>query len=245
MKQTRHGFPALLGLMLLPPTLVAGPPFFTDDPFPVDYLHWEFYLASLQQHLRHEADATLPHIEINYGAFPEVQLHLVAPMGYVRRGDGTHYGYSDTEVGVKYRLLDETEDLPQVGIFPLLEIPTGNKDKQLGSGEIQAYLPVWLQKSWGKFTTYGGAGFWYNPGQDSKNWLFAGWLAQYDFSETLSLGGELYYHTPQSEGAPSEAAFNLGGFINLDASNHILFSAGHSFHGESTTTVYLGYQLTV
>jgi len=26
---------------------VAGPPFVTDDPEPVDYRHWEFYIASM------------------------------------------------------------------------------------------------------------------------------------------------------------------------------------------------------
>ncbi len=131
-------------------TTFAGPPFFTDDPEPVDFHHWEFYLASEQQHLRQMASATLPHVEVNYGAFPNVQLHLVAPLEYVRAGDVRHYGYSDTELGVKYRLFDETEGLPQVGIFPLVEVPTGAKDKQLGSGTVQVYLPLWFQKSWGK-----------------------------------------------------------------------------------------------
>ena len=234
---------ALVALALTAANGSAGPPFFTDDPFPVDYLHWEFYLASVQQHGQHGTSATLPHVEINYGAFPDIQLHCVAPMSYVRTGDGTNYGYSDTEIGVKYRFVKETDDTPQIGIFPLVEIPTGNKDRQLGSGAVQAYLPLWLQKSWGRFTTYGGGGFWYNPG--AKNWLFAGWQAQYDLSEVLSLGGEIYYHTADDEDSQAGAAFNLGGFLNLNASSHILFSAGQSFHGEATTTVYLGYQLTV
>ena len=25
----------------------AGPPFFTDDPQPVDFKHWEFYISSV------------------------------------------------------------------------------------------------------------------------------------------------------------------------------------------------------
>jgi hypothetical protein len=28
-----------------------------------------------------------------------------------------------------------------------------------------------------------GAGYWINPGSGNKNWVFAGWEAQYDFSE--------------------------------------------------------------
>jgi hypothetical protein len=224
---------------------LAGPPFDTDDPEPVDYLHWEFYLASVQHFQKSQSDATLPHIEINFGAAQNLQLHIVAPMGYVHTSDATHYGYSDTEIGVKYRLIEETDNSPQVGIFPLLEIPTGNQDKDLGHGKAQFFLPVWFQKSWGSFTTYGGGGYWFNPGTDSQNYVFAGWEAQYDFSKVLTLGGEVYYHSADSPSARSEGAFNLGGYINFNEHNHLLFSIGRSFVNGGATTGYLGYQVTI
>ena len=238
-------FGVFFALALVCQSGVAGPPFFTDDPEPVEYRHWEFYLASAQQYFQHEVDATLPHLEINYGAFHGVQFHLMAPMGYVRADDRTTYGFSNTEIGVKYRFIEENDNRPQIGTFPLVEIPTGDREKQLGNGKVQAFLPVWLQKRWGKFTTYGGVGYWFNPGGDTKNWVFAGWQAQYDLSESLTLGGELWYHTADALDGESGAAFNVGGFINIDESNHLLFSAGHSIRGEATTTVYLGYQLTL
>ena len=238
--------PSLVFLLVIgTTTTLAGPPFFTDDPEPVDFHHWEFYLASVQQHLREAANATLPHVEVNYGAFSNVQLHIVAPLEYVRTGSDRHYGYSDTELGVKYRFVDETSSLPQIGIFPLVEVPTGSKTSGLGSGTVQLYLPLWFQKSWGDLTTYGGGGYWINPGSDAKNWVFLGWLAQYDFSEVLSLGGEFYFHSADAPDATDGADFSLGGFINLNEHNHILFSLGHSVTGEATTTVYLGYQVTV
>jgi hypothetical protein len=224
---------------------IAGPPFKTDDPQPVDFLHWEFYLASQQQFDRHATSATAPHFEVNYGIVPNVQLHLVAPLGYVHSEDGTHYGYSDTELGVKYRFIDESETAPQVGIFPLVELPTGNESKQLGSGNVQAYLPVWVQKSWGKFTTYAGGGVWFNPGATGKNWVFSGWEAQYDFSGSLTLGGEVYYQTAASEEANATGGVDLGGFINVSETHHILFSVGETFSGAATITGYLGYQLTI
>ena len=184
------GVPAftLLLFLWLPQSATAGPPFKTDDPQPVDFRHWEFYLASEQEFARHSTTATLPHFEVNFGAFQNVQLHVVAPLGFVRTGDGRAYGYSDTELGVKYRFLQESDDLPQIGVFPLVELPTGNASRQLGSGSMEAYIPVWIQKSWGKFTTYGGGGFWYNPGTGNRNWIFAGWEAQYDFSSVVTVG---------------------------------------------------------
>jgi hypothetical protein len=223
----------------------AGPPFKTDDPQPVDYHHWEFYVASMQEFARDETNATCPHFEVNYGLAPNLQVHLVAPLGYVHSAGGTQYGYSDTEIGAKYRFVEETESMPQVGVFPMVEIPTGSVDKQLGSGEVQGFLPVWVQKSWGKLTTYAGGGVWYNPGPDRKNWVFAGWEAQYEFSEVVTFGGELYYRTADAQDSKANGGFNVGGFVNLSENHHILFSLGRSISRTELVTGYIGYQLTI
>jgi hypothetical protein len=34
---------SLAAFLLLSSSALAGPPFVTDDPEPVDYLHWELY----------------------------------------------------------------------------------------------------------------------------------------------------------------------------------------------------------
>ena len=108
----------------------AGPPFLTDDPEPVDYQNWEFYIASQHTETADGWSGTAPHIELNYGVITNVQLHLIAPLAYnVPSEGGTHYGYGDTELGVKYRLLDETTNCPMIGVFPLLEVPTGDADR--------------------------------------------------------------------------------------------------------------------
>jgi hypothetical protein len=227
------------------PSALAGPPFKTDDPEPVDYRHWEFYLASVQQFTREETDATAPHIEINYGVIPNMQLHIIAPLGYTRSGVGTHYGYSDTEIGVKYRFVGESGNVPQIGVFPLIEFPTGSESKNLGAGKMQAALPLWLQKSWGKLTTYGGGGAWYNPGPDRKNWAFAGWEIQYECSDLLTLGSEFYYQTAESTDSDANTSFGFGGFVNLNEHHHLLFSIGHTLSGAAAVSGYLGYQLTI
>jgi hypothetical protein len=225
--------------------VIAGPPFKTDDPQPVDFQHWEFYVASMQQFETDQSNATLPHIEINYGVIPNVQLHLVAPLGYVHASNATHYGYSDTELGVKFKFVEETETLPQVGIFPLVELPTGDENKQLGSGTVQTFVPVWLQKTWGSWTTYGGGGIWFNPGTGQKDWGFAGWELQHDISKLVTLGGELCYQTASTPDAQTSASFNVGGVLNFGEENHLLFSVGHSMSGAAATSGYIAYQLTI
>jgi hypothetical protein len=235
----------ILLIVLLQVKNLAGPPFDTDDPEPVDYLHWEFYISSIMEFQHNESNLTLPHIEINYGVIPNLQIHVLAPMEYLHSAIGTKYGYSSTELGIKYRFVNESENLPQIGLFPLVEIPTGNMNEDLSNGGYRFYLPFWFQKSLGKFTSYCGAGYWFNPGQGNRNWLFTGWEVQYDFSEIITLGGEVYYHTPDIQGSKPTAGFNLGGFINPDESNHILFSIGSTSGSGRTITGYLGYQMTI
>jgi hypothetical protein len=91
----------------------AGPPFFTDDPLPVDFKHWEFYISSMNTFHPGVLSGTSPHIEVNYGLVPNLQVHLLLPMNYNYYLHGsTHLGYGNTEFGVKYCFIHETENLP-------------------------------------------------------------------------------------------------------------------------------------
>jgi hypothetical protein len=229
----------------IPTFLKAGPPFLTDDPQPVDFMHWEFYVSSQQQFSQNSVDATLPHFEINYGLVPDVQVHLIVPMQYTKRESSKEYSYINTELGVKYRFINNSDTSFQVGVFPIAEVPTRKKVMLAGENKLQVFLPLWLQINSGKFESYWGVGYWINPGTGNKNWVYAGWQGQYDFSETITLGGELFYHTADSNDTEGGVGFNLGGYININEHNHILFSAGHNLTGTNTTTGYVGYQVTI
>jgi len=232
-------------LIAFSPPARCGPPFFTDDPEPVEFGHWEFYLAS--QYLRSDQgrSGTAPHAEINCGAAPGLQLHLLAPVAFAHPAGGPlARGYGDTELGAKYRFLHETARRPQAGVFALAELPTGDADRGLGGGKTRVFLPVWLQKSWGPWTSYGGAGYWLNPGAGNRNWGYAGWLLQRDLSTRLTLGGELFHRTPDTAGGRGATGFSAGGQVNFTAARHLLFSAGRDFSGPDKFTAYLGLQWT-
>jgi hypothetical protein len=234
-----------LNLLSLPRTL-AGPPFVTDDPEPVDYQHWEFYVASQDSKVAGDWSGTGPHLELNYGVFPDVQLHLIAPLAYDAPPDGnSHYGYGDTEIGVKYRFLQETNYLPQIGIFPLLELPTGSKSDNLGNGHWVGFLPLWVQKSWGSWTAYGGGGYGINDLSGSKNWEFVGGVLQKQVLPNLALGAEVYYQTGYQTDFPNTAtAFNVGLIYDFSERHHLLLSAGRSIDGPVDFQCYLAYQFT-
>jgi hypothetical protein len=46
----------------------------------------------------------VPHFEVNYGAVPDPQLHLIAPLAYDSPPEGAgHYGMGDLELSGKRR----------------------------------------------------------------------------------------------------------------------------------------------
>ena len=147
-------------------------------------------------------------------------------------------------LGMSLRFIQETRRRPMVGAFPLIEAPTGSARRGLGAGHLQVFLPIWVQKSWGPWTSYGGGGYFVNPGEGNRSFWLYGWEAQKDLNKHVTLGGEVFGTTSNSDGAPNELNFNLGGFYNHDDGHHILFSAGRSISGDIGFMSYVGFQWT-
>jgi len=207
--------------------LKAGPPYFTDDPDPVEFHHWEYYLSTQDNFNVRDGSASgsLPQVEVNYGVAPGFQLHLVVPLVYQFSSPHSFdMGYTTTEAGIKYRFVKEKKNVPEIGVFPIVEIPTVN-DPRFGNQYIQVFLPVWFQKSWNK-------------------WVFAGWQTQYDFSEFITLGSEIYYHTASTTADKTIGGFSVGGSLNFTKQIHFIFSGGHSIFNENFVTAYAGLYIT-
>lgn len=233
----------------------AGPPYQTDDPDPVEFHHFEMYAFELSDSTGRNAGGTVlevPSYEVNYGAAPGLQLHLVVPVAtvFIPGGGPTNFGIGDTEVGFKYRLLKESAHRPEVGIFPFFELPSGSFDRGLGVGSTWYRMPLWMQKSWGpkdtQWTSYGGAGavVMSSAGYANgfKNYPFAGWLLQKQINKKWSLGGELFGHGAEGEAATSTAAstlLDLGGTYEFKDGFDLLFAAGRSVYGQPETYTYL------
>jgi hypothetical protein len=249
LRNSHYGRSALVALAVatgaLPAAAAYGPPFLTDDPQPVDFMHYEFYIATQYFHQFGSTTGTLPHFEINYGAAPNLQIHLIAPVAYsTGGGQPFNYGYGDTEVGAKYRFVQETKKQPMVGIFPLVELPTGNQTKGLGTGQTAFYLPVWIQKGFGSWTAYGGGGYWRNPGAGNRDYWFSGLTLQCQTTKQFMVGGELYHTTSQAVGMGENTGFNIGGVYDFDEGHHLMLSVGTGLRGSNRGTAYLAYQWT-
>jgi hypothetical protein len=229
MKQKRL-FCRILGAALwaFPASAIAGPPYRTDDPEPVELQHWEFYTFTTGTHVTGDTSGVGPAFEFNYGIIPNGQLHIVAPTAFDSPAGGpTLFGFGDTELGFKYRFIEEEKDgaRPQVGIFPMLEIPSGNHDRGLGAGY-----------NFNKNDTFGDKDYW-----------FFGWLLQKKITDKLTLGAEIFHQTANTVDGVDSTGFNFGGSYDFDEHNHLLFSAGRGFQNASATNLYswyLGWQIT-
>lgn len=227
----------------------AGPPFLTDDPQPVEYHHYEIDLfSSLDKNNvpLEEPQLQAPAFELDWGAFHNIQLHLVVPYVWSLPTGAAPAanGIGDIEVGVKYRFIEETSNRPQVGIFPLLELPSGDVNQYLGNGKRWMMLPVWMQKSWGAWTLAGGAGYALNSAKGLCNYFYSGWQLHKDLNEHLTLGAEIFSQGVMSTQSRPFTIFNAGGSYNFTKHFSLLFNAGHSVLGEQHLIVSVGLYWT-
>jgi len=238
---------AASGLLLAASPAWCGPPFVTDDPEPVDYKHFETYLAS-EQSGTIGGHTTTNLLEVNYGALPDLQLSFTLP--YVINSpaaQATQQGMGDIVLGAKYRFQQETADRPMMSVYPVVIAKNGNATKGLGNGGMQYFLPVWIQKSWDNWHTFGGGGYWINRANGVGSHWYFGWALMNDVTEHLSLGGEAYHATDQRPLENSSNGFNLGGIYKFDAHNRILFSAGRAVvevSSQNSYSTYIAYSLS-
>ncbi len=238
--------------------VLAGPPFQTDDPEPIDFRHYEFYTFAASDGTPVETDTVGPAIEFNWGALPNVHLHIIIPAagilpannpGLAPAGIGPRaFGLGDIEMGIKLRFVQETKHRPMIGTFTMFEIPTGNAAKGLGVGSTWYKVPIWAQKSFGPWTTYGGGGETVISGPGYRNFPFAGWLVQRDLGKKLTLGAEVFYHGPEGIATPQTrpaTLIDIGGYYKFrDPGFQLLFCYGHTAIGQTENYAYLGLYWT-
>jgi hypothetical protein len=244
--------------MFAPAVAWAGPPFQTDDPEPVDFRHYEFYTFGAADSTAIAVNTAGPAVEFNWGVVPNVQLHIVIPAAatwpsnspsLAPLGEGpSAFGLGDIETGVKIRFIQETRHRPMIGTFTMFEIPSGNAAKGLGVGKGWAKLPIWVQKSFGPWTTYGGVGENINTAPGNRNFTFGGWLVQRDIGTKLTLGTEVFSHGPEGLGTAqtrSATLVDVGGYYYFkNPGFQLLFCYGHTAFGQAENYAYLGLYWT-
>jgi hypothetical protein len=256
---TRHDVARVAWLVVLVvcsavTSALAGPPFQTDDPEPIDFRNYEFYAFTSLSRTALETNTVGPAAEFNWGALPNVHLHVIVPLAAFIPSNSpdnatSALGLGDIETGIKFRFVQETPHRPQIGTFVMFELPTGNAGKGLGVGSTWYKVPLWAQKSFGPWTTYGGGGetiFSGSAGQ--RNYPFAGGLVQRDLGKKVTLGSEVFYHGAQgalAEPGQSATLVDVGGYYKFrDPGYQLLFCYGHDVAGQREQYAYAGLYWT-
>lgn len=152
----------LLLLVLSAATAQAQQPFVTDDADTTSKGRFHFEFSNEFDLLQKAAFPSLKQntadFEIDYGLFEHVEIGVAAPLLTIFNAAGTNpktvTGIGDMNLSLKYNFLRERENsrLPAMTIGVNFEIPTGDTERQLGSGLADFYLNGILQKSVSKET---------------------------------------------------------------------------------------------
>jgi hypothetical protein len=219
-------------LTLVRPAL-AGPPYVSDDPEPTDLGHWEVYTFGESTRTREGAHGSAG-IDLNYGAGPDLQLTAVLPLAYESaRGQEAIAGFGNVELAAKYRFLHQASFGLDVSFFPSVILPSGSAT--VGEQHVSLFLPIWLEKDWGKWSTFGGGGCEINRGGDSRDFCLAGWVLTRQVLPELQLGAEVYHQTADTKDGSPTTGVDLGIRYDLSENLHLLASGGSGVQNASET----------
>lgn len=230
MRPTRALVALLFAAAGVPAT--AGPPYITDDPVPTDLAHWEIYAFTAGDgHARAFDDAT--GVDLNYGAFKDIQLTATVPLALTRDGSRQlRAGTGDLELAVKYRFLNDERSGISAAVFPRAILPTSTLEH---GGKTRLLLPLLVEKDFaGGTSLFGGGGYEINPGPGNRNFWQAGAALTHNVSDRLSLGAEITRQGSDSVGASGETAAGLGAILKLSQSHALLLSGGPTWADHRT-----------
>lgn len=210
--------PTLLGLLALcfcAPAL-AGPPYVADDPEPTDEGHYEVYLYASGEHAD-AGNAGAAGIDFNYGAAPDLQLTAVLPFAYeLARGERGRSGVGNVELAAKYRFLHQARIGWDVSFFPRVVLPSAST--RIGEAHASVLLPLWLERDWDRWSTFGGGGCAINPGRDARDYCLIAWALTRQLAPGLRLGAEVEHQTPDRRDGRATTGLGIG--IQYDAGEH-------------------------
>jgi len=213
--------------------VAAGPPYVSDDAEPTDFRHFEIYLYSDGATNRAGTEGSFG-IDFNYGATPDLQLTAVLPIEYSTPAEGAGaMGVGNIELAAKYRFLHQSDAGFDVAVFPRVFL--ASPSALVGDRNTSLLLPIWLERDWGQWTTFGGGGCVLQGGHDADNYCLFGWALARQVLPNLQIGAEFVH-----QGAPSRDERAMSGFgagIKYDISEHyhLLAYTGSSIENAGET----------
>ena len=132
-------------------SVFAARPLTTDDAYTVEkgkfQLETGFDFARQDNHDREFS----PSMTLTYGLFERMDMGLGGGYLFIHPAEGQkENGLADTELKIKYRLIDEKDLMPSFAIAGKLKIPTASESKGLGSGKMDFGINLIFTKNLSK-----------------------------------------------------------------------------------------------
>jgi outer membrane putative beta-barrel porin/alpha-amylase len=213
---------------------LAGPPYVSDDPEPTDYRKFEIYAFTEGVAGRAGTDGSSG-IDFNYGAAPDLQMTAVLPVAY----DANTMGVGNVELAVKYRFAHQADIGWDIAAFPRVILPSISRD--IGDKHISVLLPLWAEKDWGDWSTFGGGGCVLSRGGRSQDYCMAGWALTRAMTPALHIGAEIVHQGADSKGGHVSTAVGAGATYDLSETYHLLAYWGPSLENASDNGRYDWY----
>ena len=231
-------------LVLLPQLLLAqgGPPLITDDPGTPGDGVWEINLAfAAEKGAEGEWLFEAPLLDINYGV-GGIQHKFEVPWVWLDEdGEDPKNGLGNSEIGAKWRFLDQEEHHVDVSVYPQYSFnnPTSSADRGLVRDGTALFLPVELERRFGRFSLNPELGFVVSE-KDDDGWAY-GLALGYEPVDGLELLGEIHGEADDGLGK-HELVFNVGGRWEVIEGLSLLAAAGRGLRGSgSDEPEFLGY----
>lgn len=217
----------------------AGPPFASDDPETTEYGHYEIYLFTSGVKAR-DGISGAHGIDFNYGATPDLQLTAVLPVEYERPETGPNLsGVANIELAAKARFPHRESTGWDIAVFPRVFLPSASS--AIGERHASFLLPIWLEKDWNHWSTFGGGGCTLSRGGGSQDFCTVGWALTDQILPDIQLGVELVHSTATHKGEHPSTGIGVGLRYDMTENYHLLASAGPGLQNAAETGQYSWY----
>jgi len=217
----------------------AGPPFVSDDPQPTDYGHYEIY-AFAQGSAARDGSGYSYGVDFNYGAAPDLQLTAVLPIEVDLPKQGPNMaGLGNIELAAKYKFLHQEEIGWDIAVFPRVFLPSASAN--VGAKHASLLLPLWAQRDWGSWSTFGGGGCVINRSGDSQDYCLMGWALTRHILPDLLVGAEIVHRGADTKGGRTSTGVGAGMIYDFSENLHLLAYAGPGLQNTAETARYSWY----
>ncbi len=171
----------------------AAMPLTTDDAYTVE--RGEFQVETgvdLTRQDNHDREVG-PSVTLSYGLLERMDVTVGSSYLFVNPAEGKNEnGIGDTEVRLKYHLVDQKGWIPHFAVSGMLKIPTASDSKGLGSGKtdfgLNAIFTWNLSKRWQLYSNLGYTFIGEHHAENEFNYSAA---VQFALSDKWALVGEL------------------------------------------------------